>query len=91
LHGVVFLTVQCGHFVPAGLDAAAPIAFLQDDLSWSHRKAVLVTSTVIFLAAHVSILGLASGALDEIDSGCLWEAFRDVELMINASLVGMVL
>jgi neurotransmitter:Na+ symporter, NSS family len=43
------------------------ITFLQDDLRWSHRKAVLVTSAVIFLAAHVPILGLTSGALDEID------------------------
>ena len=43
------------------------ITFLQDDLRWSHRKAVLVTSTVVFLAAHVPILGLQSGALDEID------------------------
>jgi SNF family Na+-dependent transporter len=43
------------------------ITFLQDDLRWSHRKAVFVTSTVIFLAAHVPILGLTSGALDEID------------------------
>jgi NSS family neurotransmitter:Na+ symporter len=43
------------------------ITFLQDDLRWSHRKAVLVTSTVLFLAAHVPILGLHSGALDEID------------------------
>jgi NSS family neurotransmitter:Na+ symporter len=43
------------------------VTFLQDDLRWSHRKAVLVTSTVIFLAAHVPILGLQSGALDEID------------------------
>jgi hypothetical protein len=43
--------------------------FLQDDLGWSHRKAVLVTSTVIFLAAHVPILGLTSGALHESDFG----------------------
>jgi len=43
------------------------ITFLQDDLAWSHCKAVLVTSAVIFLAAHVPILGLTSGALDEID------------------------
>ena len=33
------------------------ITFLQDELRWSHRKAVLVTSTVVFLAAHVPILG----------------------------------
>jgi neurotransmitter:Na+ symporter, NSS family len=42
------------------------ITFLQDDLGWSHRKAVLVTSGVIFLAAHVPTLGLTSGALEEI-------------------------
>jgi hypothetical protein len=43
------------------------VTFLHDDLRWSRRKAVLVTSAVIFLAAHVPILGLQSGALDAID------------------------
>ena len=43
------------------------IAFRPDDLGWSHRKAVLVTSAVLFPAARVPILGLTSGALAEID------------------------
>ena len=43
------------------------ITFLQDELQWSHRKSVLMTSTLVFVGAHVPILGLESGALDEID------------------------
>ncbi|MGH8056175.1 MAG: hypothetical protein ACREOH_02895 [Candidatus Entotheonellia bacterium] len=43
------------------------ITFLQDDLHWSHRKAVGVTATLVGLGAHVPILGLQSGALDELD------------------------
>jgi SNF family Na+-dependent transporter len=43
------------------------ITFLQDELKWSRKKAVLITSGTIFLAAHIPILGLRAGALDEID------------------------
>jgi NSS family neurotransmitter:Na+ symporter len=43
------------------------ITFLGDELQWSHRKSVLMTSTLVFVGAHVPIVGLQSGALDEID------------------------
>ena len=43
------------------------ITFLKDELGWSHRKAVLTTCGLVFAAAHIPILGLQAGALDEID------------------------
>jgi neurotransmitter:Na+ symporter, NSS family len=43
------------------------IAFLQDELKWPYKKAVIATCGFIFMAAHVPILGLKAGALDEID------------------------
>ncbi|MBI1909128.1 MAG: sodium-dependent transporter [Deltaproteobacteria bacterium] len=43
------------------------ITFLEDELDWDHKKAVLTTSLLVFLAAHIPILGLRHGALDEID------------------------
>jgi SNF family Na+-dependent transporter len=32
------------------------ITFLEDELQWSHRKSVLVTSTLVFVGAHMPIL-----------------------------------
>lgn len=43
------------------------VAFFKDELKWSHGKAVAVTGAICFVAAHVPILGLKAGALDEID------------------------
>ena len=43
------------------------IAFMKDELQWSHKKAVAVTAGTCFAFAHVPILGLKFGALDEID------------------------
>lgn len=43
------------------------ITFLEDELKWPHKKAVVATCGLVFLAAHVPILGLKAGALDEID------------------------
>jgi len=43
------------------------ITFLEDELTWRHSTAVLATSALVFGAAHVPILGLTSGALDEMD------------------------
>jgi SNF family Na+-dependent transporter len=43
------------------------VAFFKDELKWSHGKAVAATAGTCFLAAHVPILGLKAGALDEID------------------------
>lgn len=46
------------------------VCFFKDELKWSHGKAVAVTGLGCFLAAHVPILGLKAGALDEIDFWC---------------------
>lgn len=43
------------------------ITFLKDELGWSHNKAVTATGILCFFAAHVPIIGLKSGALDEMD------------------------
>lgn len=43
------------------------ITFLEDELKWSHKKAVVAPSLFLFVVAHVPILGLKSGALDEMD------------------------
>lgn len=43
------------------------VAFLKDELKWSHAKAVGASSLFIFVTAHVPILGLKAGALDEMD------------------------
>ena len=46
------------------------ITFLQDELKLSRRRAVGITWTIVFLAAHVPIFGLKGGALDEMDFWC---------------------
>lgn len=43
------------------------VAFFKDELGWTHKKAVMMTAGTCFLFAHVPILGLKAGALDEID------------------------
>jgi SNF family Na+-dependent transporter len=43
------------------------ITFLQDELGWPRRRAALTACGLVFVAAHIPILGLGSGALDEID------------------------
>jgi SNF family Na+-dependent transporter len=43
------------------------VAFLQDELGLSRRAAVGAVGAGVFLAAHVPILGLRFGALDELD------------------------
>ena len=43
------------------------VTFLKDDLGFSHRRAVAATGALCFVAAHVPILGLKAGALDEMD------------------------
>jgi neurotransmitter:Na+ symporter, NSS family len=48
---------------------------------------VLVTSTVMFLAAHVPILGLASGTLDEID---FWAGTFGVTLLVFVETIMFV-
>ena len=44
-----------------------PISFLQDELGWSRKKAVTGVGLFVFLAVHIPVLGLAAGALDEMD------------------------
>jgi SNF family Na+-dependent transporter len=60
------------------------ITFLQDELKWSHKKAVLGTTIAVFLAAHIPILGLKAGALDEID---FWVGTFGVSLFALAETV----
>lgn len=43
------------------------ITFLKDEKGYSQKKAVTVTAVVTFIISHVTIFGLKSGALDEMD------------------------
>ena len=43
------------------------ISFLEDELSWKHKKSVLVTSAICLIMCLVSVFGLAAGVLDELD------------------------
>ncbi|MBM4155974.1 MAG: sodium:calcium symporter [Lentisphaerae bacterium] len=47
--------------------AQPAIAFLQDELGWSHKRSLRSVWIFLVLAGHVPILGLAAGALDEMD------------------------
>ncbi|MFH0952836.1 MAG: sodium-dependent transporter [Verrucomicrobiota bacterium] len=44
-----------------------PVSFLQDELGWSRKKAVTAVGLFVFVAVHIPVLGLAAGALDEMD------------------------
>jgi len=46
------------------------IAFLQDELRLNRRRAVGITVAIVFLGAHIPMLGLKGGALDEMDFWC---------------------
>lgn len=43
------------------------ITFLQDELRWPRRRAVSAVGLFVFLAAHIAVLGLKAGAVDELD------------------------
>jgi len=43
------------------------VSFLEDELRWTHNRSAVVASLVVFIAAHVPILGNKHGALGEID------------------------
>jgi len=60
------------------------ITFLEDELKWPHKKAVAATCGLVFLAAHVPILGLKAGTLDEID---FWAGTFGVSLFAFAEIV----
>jgi NSS family neurotransmitter:Na+ symporter len=60
------------------------ITFLEDELKWPHKKAVAATCGLVFLAAHVPILGLKAGALDEID---FWAGTFGVSLFAFVEIV----
>lgn len=47
--------------------AQPAIAFLEDELGWSHRRAIRTVWTFLFAAGHIPMFGLAAGALDEVD------------------------
>lgn len=46
------------------------IAFLQDELSVSRRRAVFISVLTVFAGAQIPIFGLKGGALDEMDFWC---------------------
>jgi SNF family Na+-dependent transporter len=46
------------------------ITFLKDELGCTHKKALTATAGLCFVMAHVVILGLHHGTLDEIDFWC---------------------
>lgn len=65
------------------------IAFFQDEVGWSRQKAVTFTMVLLFFAAHIPILGLSHGALDEMDfwAGTLGLAlFALIEVIIYVFL-----
>lgn len=43
------------------------VTFLEDEMGWTHARAVRVVAGVMVLLAHVPVLGLKYGALDELD------------------------
>lgn len=43
------------------------VTFLEDELKWSHARAVRVVAGVAVLLAHIPVLGCKYGALDELD------------------------
>jgi SNF family Na+-dependent transporter len=47
--------------------AQPAITFLQDELGWSHKRALRSVWVFLLLAGHIPIFGLAAGALDELD------------------------
>lgn len=78
---VIFQKLFAGHFLGtiwffllfiAGITSSVallqgPIAFLEDELGWSRKKAVSAVGLFVFAAVHIPVLGLAAGALDEMD------------------------
>lgn len=77
----VFVQMPAGHLFGllwfsllfiAGITSAVAlcqpaVTFLQDELGWSHARAVRTVSIAMVVAAHVPVLGLKHGALDELD------------------------
>ncbi len=43
------------------------VTFLEDELGWSHAKAVRAVAITMAAVAHIPVLGLKFGALDELD------------------------
>ncbi len=47
--------------------AQPAVAFLEDELGWTHRRAVRAVWITLLVLGHVPILGFSAGALDEVD------------------------
>ncbi len=47
--------------------AQPAVAFLEDELGWTHRRAVRAVWVALLVLGHVPILGFSAGALDEVD------------------------
>lgn len=47
--------------------AQTAIAFLEDEMGWTHKRSLRTVWTFLAIAGHIPVLGFAAGALDEID------------------------
>ncbi len=47
--------------------AQTAITFLEDEMGWTHKRALRTIWTFMAIAGHIPVLGFAAGALDEID------------------------
>lgn len=70
--GTIFGTIWFLLLFIAGITSSVAmlqptVTFLEDELGWSRKKAVFSTWLFLLAIAHIPILGLKSGALDEMD------------------------
>ncbi len=73
--GAFFGTLWFGLLFFAGITSSVAlmqpaIAFLQDELGFSRKKAATIVVLFVFVAAHMFIFGLGHGTLDEMDFWC---------------------
>lgn len=68
LFGVMWFFLLFIAGVTSSVALAQPaVGFLEDELGWSHRRAVRTVWITLLVLGHVPILGFAGGALDEVD------------------------
>jgi SNF family Na+-dependent transporter len=83
--GLWFLLLFLAGITSSVALAQPAVAFLEDELGWTRRRAVSAVMGTIFALAHVPILGLAHGALDEMDfwaGTLLLAAFGFIEMVV---------
>lgn len=64
--------------------AQPAIAFFEDELGWSHRRALRTVWGFLAIAGHIPMLGLTAGALDELD---FWAGTVGLALFAFAEIV----